>query len=263
MFEEWQQEDKFFVPTKASEQVEIKTKQQHLVIVTGHSGSGKSAIIHHVALKYREKDWIVKPVIRVEEILKIRPTKSKTLFVLNDPIGQKSFDELLYNSWQTYEDVWTSILKKDKLLMTCRKNVLFDSRVKGIISDKTNIVDIDDGQYKFTWDEKRQILNRYTSDINLSEEECIEIIKTEDYFPLLCKFYFSKNRCQNVGLRFFKDPFKCLIAEISAYRHTIKEKYCALFLLKLFNNNLCVNDLLENDLSENKYKHALKLCGID
>lgn len=262
IFEEWQQEDKFFVPTKASKQVENKIKQQHLVIMTGRSGSGKSAIIHHVALKYREKDWTVKPVMRVEEILNIYPTKSKTLFVFNDPIGKESFDELLYNLWQTYEKVLTSILKKDKLLMTCKKNVLFDCRVKGVISDKSNIVDIDDDQYKFTWDEKRQIFNRYASDKNLSDEECSEIIRTEDYFPLLCKFYFSKNKCQNVGLRFFKDPFKCLIAEVSAYRHTIKERYCALFLLILFNNDLCINDL-KNDLSENKFKRALKLCGMD
>lgn len=201
--------------------------------------------------------------MRIEDILNICPTKSKTLFVLNDPIGKESLDELLYNSWQRYEEVLTSILKKDKLLMTCRKNILFDCMVKGLISEKSNIVDIDDGHYRLTDDEKRQILKRYTYDMNLSYEECIEIIKIDDNFPLLCKIYFNKNRCQNIGLRFFKDPFKCLKAEISAYRHTSKEKYCALFLLMLFNNDLCVHDLLENDLSENKFKRALKLCGMD
>lgn len=55
LLDAWQQEDNFFVPTKASEQVENKTTQQNLVIVVGRSGSGKSAIIHHIALKYREK----------------------------------------------------------------------------------------------------------------------------------------------------------------------------------------------------------------
>uniref|UniRef100_A0A8W8IH98 Novel STAND NTPase 3 domain-containing protein n=1 Tax=Magallana gigas TaxID=29159 RepID=A0A8W8IH98_MAGGI len=262
IFEEWQEEDKFFVPTKASAQVENKTKHQLLVTVAGKSGSGKSAIIHHIALKYREMGWAVTPVMSVKRFFMVWPAINKTLVVINDPIGKESFDELLYNSWQRCEEVLTSNLKEVKFLMTCRKNVLDHSRVKGIISDKSNIVDIDCDQYKLTDDEKRQILNRYTSNMNLSEKECAEIIETEFYFPLLCKLYSSKNKCQIKGVRFFREPSICLIEEISGYRQTIKEKYCALFLLTLFNNGLCINDLPANDLSENKFKRALKLCGM-
>nr|XP_034330312.1 putative ankyrin repeat protein RF_0381 isoform X2 [Crassostrea gigas] len=263
IFEEWQQEDKCFVPTKASEQVENKTKDQLLVTVAGKSGSGKSAIIHHIALKYREMGWAVTPLMSIKYFFMVWPKINKTLVVINDPIGKESFNKLLYNSWQRCEEMLTSNLKEVKFLMTCRKNVLCHSRVKGIISDKSNIVDIDCDQYKLTDDEKRQILNRYTSNMNLSEKECAEIIETEDYFPLLCRLYSSKNKCQIKGVRFFREPSICLIEEISGYRQTIKEKYCALFLLTLFNNGLCINDLPVNDLSANKFKRALKLCGMD
>lgn len=99
--------------------------------------------------------------------------------------------------------------------------------------------------------------------MNLPEEECVEILKIERYFPLLCKLYSSKIKFQNIGLRFFKNPVTDLEKEINEYRQNKIEKYCALFLLVLFNNDLTVSSLLGNDVSKNKFKHALKLCGMD
>lgn len=55
IFKDWQQEDELFVQTKASEKVESVIKKSNLVIVAGHSGSGKSAIIQHVELVLKLK----------------------------------------------------------------------------------------------------------------------------------------------------------------------------------------------------------------
>uniref|UniRef100_A0A8W8P0M8 Novel STAND NTPase 3 domain-containing protein n=1 Tax=Magallana gigas TaxID=29159 RepID=A0A8W8P0M8_MAGGI len=60
IFEQWKKEDSCFISTKASKKVEKYIKSENLVIVAGHSGSGKSAIIQHTALKYREQGWTVK-----------------------------------------------------------------------------------------------------------------------------------------------------------------------------------------------------------
>lgn len=86
-----------FIPTKASEEVEKVTESTNLVIVTGYSGSGKSAIIQHIALKYRERGWNVKPVNEVNEIIKGKPTESK-MFLFDDSIGKEFLDEISYNS---------------------------------------------------------------------------------------------------------------------------------------------------------------------
>lgn len=69
IFDQWQQNDIFFIQTKACEEVERKIKIQSPVLVTGHSGSGKSAIIQHIALKYRKRGWSVKPIKGVEDIV--------------------------------------------------------------------------------------------------------------------------------------------------------------------------------------------------
>ena len=60
------QEDEMFVPTTANEKVESLIKAKNLVIVAGHSGCGKTAIVQHIALKYRKNGWVVKPVDAVE-----------------------------------------------------------------------------------------------------------------------------------------------------------------------------------------------------
>ncbi|XP_065924563.1 uncharacterized protein [Magallana gigas] len=62
IFDQWKQDEVCFILTKACEEVEKLFKSRSLVIVAGHSGSGKSAIIQHIALKYREQGWTVKRV---------------------------------------------------------------------------------------------------------------------------------------------------------------------------------------------------------
>lgn len=61
-FNQWRQDDAFFVETKAFNEVENKTNQHNWVIVEGHSGSGKTAIIQHIAIKYKNEGWNVKPL---------------------------------------------------------------------------------------------------------------------------------------------------------------------------------------------------------
>lgn len=74
-------------------------QNQNLVIVTGRSGSGKSAIIKHILLKYLDKGWIVKPVKMVYEMFKICHTEKwsmyTVLFVLDDPIGKDSLNDMI------------------------------------------------------------------------------------------------------------------------------------------------------------------------
>ncbi|XP_065925462.1 uncharacterized protein [Magallana gigas] len=89
---------------------------------------------------------------------------------------------------------------------------------------------------------------------------------TEEYFPLLCKLYFSDKNNQTIGPRFFKEPFNVCQEQIRNFRNDSKkecnEKYCALVLLVLCNNQLCVEDIPEKDCLKEKFELALKLCGM-
>lgn len=91
-----------------------------------------------------------------------------------------------------------------------------------------------------------------------------QILKTETYFPLLCKIYFSKNINKNrkEKLRFFKAPVALFEEEIRHFRKSDKDKYCALVLLVLFNNDLCIEDIRDSAISREKYDLALELCEM-
>ncbi|XP_078338388.1 uncharacterized protein LOC111100306 [Crassostrea virginica] len=168
ILENWQQEDVLFVPTKSSRNVENMIESQNLVIVAGHSGSGKSAMTQHIALKYRRKGWVVKPVDKVEEIKKVYASgkfqPNKTIFVLHDPIGKESYNEILYTSWKQYEQTLEVFLQKVKLLLTSRTWIISDKRAKRLdFVSKENVFIIDDEENKLNDEEKRQIFKKYIS----------------------------------------------------------------------------------------------------
>ena len=101
-------------------------------MVTGHSGSGKSAIIQHVALQYRRQGWIIKPVRNFHEIYDVYKSekfeKDRYVFVFNDPIGKESYDELSYNEWGRYREILDLLIERAKLLLTCRRSIFSDPR---------------------------------------------------------------------------------------------------------------------------------------
>ncbi|XP_052694853.1 uncharacterized protein LOC128173180 isoform X1 [Crassostrea angulata] len=266
VLDQWREDDTFFFSTRASKEVESKIENQNLVIVTGHSGSGKSAIIQHIALKYKYQGWIVKSWKGVKEmkkyILEEECDLNSTILVLNDPIGKDSFDKASYLSWKESELAIFTFLKKGKLLISCRNYILFDNKVKGVLQEITNIVNIEDVKYKLTYEEKRSIWNKYMSNDKISEEDFTEILNTEAYFPLLCKLFSSDMKYQSDGYRFFKEPVKVVEEQIRCFRKEDRGKYCALVLLVLFNNEFCSYDVVRNELLSYKFKRALTMCGL-
>lgn len=152
-------------------------------------------------------------------------------------------------------------LRKAKLLMSCRNNILSDTRIVHYLVNQSNIVDIDIEKNKLSVDEKRHILTRNTPDMNLSDNECDKIVEAERFFPLLCKLYSCKEY-KNKDILFFTEPETVLKDVILEFQKKDQGKYCALALLVLFQDDLCPNDLLENEDTVNKFKHKLKLYGL-
>lgn len=207
MFHYWQKEDVMFIPTTACRAVERLIEKQNLVIVVGQSGSGKSAIIQHIALRYRYECWVVKPVTGVDKIIEAYESNNilpKTLFVINDPIGKESFDINAFYTWTKYDSHLRPCLENFKMLLSCRKDVQCDIRADGFFKDNSNVIDIDSGKYILSDDEKREILNTYnTNNYVFSERDIKEVLKTNMCFPLLCKLFFSDTEKQKDGVQFF------------------------------------------------------------
>lgn len=232
-------------------------------MVTGHSGSGKSAIVQHIALKYRVEGWTIKPVDTVEEIKKDYEsghfTEGKTIFVLNDSFGKHNFDEIEYQKWVKLEQTIALFLKKVKLFLTCRKSVFKDSELSRNFEERS-VVSIDEDELRLSREEKQQILEKYSIGGSNREEKANEILEIDTYFPLLCKLYASQQYRDGNTFILFREPVQFFKKEIESYRKDDKKKYCALACLVFFNNKLCLDDLKKN---ETCFHDCVKLCGLN
>lgn len=231
-------------------------------------GSGKSAIVQNIALKYINEGWTVKPVYTIEEMIQFMRSsncnlQNKYVFVLNNPIGIESFDVQEYNNWRKYEECIEACLKKVKILMTCRLYILSDNKVEGLLKNKSNIVDISNDQNTLSKEEKQNILKAYGVNENISSKQLNDILETKHYFSLLCKSYFSNTIDQSKVMEYFQEPREFYEKQIKRFRKSCKEEYCALVLLVLFNNGLCVEDIWESPILREKYNLALKVCRIE
>ena len=260
---QWQEDDKLFIPTNAAKEVENDVKTNNLIIVHGHSGSGKSAIIQHIALKYREQGWVVKPMYSAEEIHRAFKAgyymKDKTIFVFNDPIGKESLDEILFNEWERYRDTVNLLIKHIKLFLSSRTSVICDQRAEEFLKEKRKIINIDESDIKLNKEEKILMIEKHLSTDKPTQEEIGQILETDMYFPLLCKMYSNYSKQGKNKVTFFREPVTILAKEIKTYKNKNKDRYCALVCLVLFNDKVCLKDLMENSTLFSK---SLQLCKL-
>lgn len=174
--------------------------------------------------------------------------QNKYVFVLNNPIGIESFDEKEYNKWRKYEEYIEAFLKKVKIPMTCRLYILSDNKVDRLLKNKSNIVDISNDQNTLSKEEKQKKLIANAVNENISSKQLNDIPETKHYFPLLCKSYFSKQIVKAKRLNIFKSQGSFMKIKLNNLEKSCKKEYCALVLLVLFNNRLCVEDNWESTI---------------
>ncbi|XP_078327755.1 uncharacterized protein LOC111102455 [Crassostrea virginica] len=262
IFVKWQREDKLFSPTIASDEVERMIETRNIVIVAGHSGSGKSAIIQHIGLKYREDGWVVKPVYSLDEIFEIYEKKNvdteKTLFVLNDPFGQWGINEWSLSYWRSQETNLERFLLDCKLLLSCRSIILHDKNIQQLEhfqEDSSDVIFIDKRRYKLGENEKRQIFRKHNPHKQMNEQ----ILQINAYFPLLCNLFAKTERNNEDQLTFFNEPANILKKDIANLKRSNKIEFCGLLCLVFFNNKLCLDDMRQKD---ELFKECLRLCEL-
>ncbi|XP_078328667.1 uncharacterized protein LOC144623789 [Crassostrea virginica] len=248
-------------------------KANNLVIVTGHSGSGKSAIIQHIALQYRKRGWTIKPVYSFREIHEVYKCENfeqdKYIFIFNDPFGKESYDEISYNEWWRYREILYILVKKGKLLLTCRESIFCDPRAKRFFeqnleknenNDQTlKKIDINDSHNALRKKEKKTLFKKYLPDAKPTKKDFDKICEIGMYFPLFCKLCKGNLMHTKNIVNVFREPTTVLKTEIETYKVKDKETYCGLVCLILCKNNLCVGDLEKNTALFSK---CLNLCEL-
>lgn len=112
--------------------------------------------------------------------VQLQEQEEKTFFY--DPFGKESCDEILLNSWKRFDGLLYNPLRTVKILMLCKHNIMADTRVTSYHVNQSDIVNIDNEKYKLSVNEKRQIMSKYTSGLNLFDKDLNKNVEVERHF---------------------------------------------------------------------------------
>lgn len=252
---QWKKENGDFYSTQVCKEVEQRLTTHSVVMVIGHPGTGKSAIIQHIALQYKKEKWILEPLQSITDFKKMHSNKKKTIYVINDLFGKHAVKKKELTFWRNNEKAIKCFLTKScsKMLMSCRKYIFLDTRIERLFEDCSCVVEC-----KFTIDEKKQFLSNYTTDMDFADK-CANEVEIEAYFPQLCKLYSENHQKEVLG--FFLKPEKFLKSELMSLRDENKELFCALIILAISNDKFCMEHLHEIVYSKQN-EYISKECGM-
>lgn len=273
--QEWKKDGETFVVTRATQHVLESLKLRNCVVVTGNSGSGKSSIIHFVALQLKERDGfeIIPFVTGPSDVLNYANPKKNQVFVIDDICGNESIDIRIVNLWKDHNDRLERIIRtfdgnsddnksmtnrfyRTILLFSCRnhiyKNVHFQT-VEVLTKFECNLLSY---HLCLLPREKKLMIKKYIPDHMIDSIE--NFTDCSDLFPLLCKLATGKNRQKLEQL--FSSPTDYIKSDIETFTLSGKNmKACAIVLCILFDNSFNV-DLLKTKSQYSRVEE--KICDI-
>ncbi|KAJ8315780.1 hypothetical protein KUTeg_007930 [Tegillarca granosa] len=189
----WENDDKTFVPTRATEMIKSLVERHDFVMVTGPPGSGKSASVHSVALQFGKQGYRVFPVSNTNAIKDYWKKDLKQMFVVDDAFGYHTLNKPRCNQWKSdFNDLKVCFSHSDmKIVLTVRTTYEREPVVIDLLEViKPMRIQINDKDRDLTVAERRNIFKAHVTFNNRNDllEMAEQIQNIEIYcFPLLYK----------------------------------------------------------------------------
>jgi ankyrin repeat protein len=241
-----------------------KVRDQPFVTFVGVSGSGKSAMAHHIAIKLQGEGYEVVPIKDIKKIEEYSDPRNPQVFVIDDVVGVFGLQKSKLDALTDYEQKITKpCMVKSRTLMTCRETVLNETQShKAFLCRENSIIRLHSSHHAFDDNDKKQILKKYGLDEDLVSQA---LASTSLMFPLLCKLFSSDTKFQADGSIFFMNPIQCIIKELDEMKTHKALNYAALVLCMLNANSLS-KDIL-NDTVNKEFKNmkinTLENCKLE
>ncbi|CAC5377337.1 unnamed protein product [Mytilus coruscus] len=215
--EQWKVEDQMFVSTGAEKHLMKYIFTESCVTIVGNSGTGKSFLSRHVALKMMDQGYIIIPCDSPGDVRQWFKHGRNTLFIFDDVCGHKCC----------------------KILSTCRQEVYRDEQFNSLCIFKRCIIDLSSQEFRLNSAEQSALADMYFHE---NTDKVKELSEKYDFFPLLCSLYRKQILQKHVNLRsFFSNPFGVFKGELNNLYlegDDGKMKYCCLVLCVMLNNSL-------------------------
>ena len=240
IIENWTHQEENFIETEAFRHSFSECLHSSFITIVGNSGSGKSAIAYHIALKLNKEGYNILPVTSLEEVQRFWDPHKKQLFVCDDPLGTETLDLHKMSDLQARNSYLDSLFNESPsiLIFTCRSIVIRAKALRDRNSILTqNIIDLHSDALVLSKNEKIQILEHYTRSIKgkslntdiISELSCFN-------FPFLCSMYAKNEKYQSKGGSFFDNMFPILQEELDNLRNKSPLKYLVLVVYVVLAN---------------------------
>lgn len=234
---EWTEEETYFVVTQATQRAIDLLSTCSCLVVTGCPGSGKSAIIHHIALRLqREQGYEIVPLVaEPTDLQQYYNGDDKQVFILDNTFGTITVNRHVVDKWCSYLEPIQKILSGGnvKILLGCRSQIAKDpilNCLKELVTNKCSLE-----EFRLSKKERVQIAGKYLD--RASVDKIRDVLDTYDFLPLLCKLY-AKKRYADIH-KFFQYPEDVIKENITDIKsHTDKTQYCALVICVLYNDRL-------------------------
>ncbi|VDI23911.1 Hypothetical predicted protein [Mytilus galloprovincialis] len=275
--EEWIKDDALFVDTRAARYTLSSLQSNNCLLVTGSSGTGKSFIVHHIALHLLNKEGyeIIPFVTGPSDIIHYYDPKKKQVFVVDDICGKESINIQIIELWKSYysnlekiflrnhrNSLGKDVFQGTKLLISCRLRIAKDKQFRNIDLFTKNECNLLSSSMCLLSCERLQMIQKYLSEEMIHYVE--SILENFDFFPLLC--CLSKNKTSEELVKLFSSPIEIIKSDVNNIHLQNRFQFCALVLCVLFREGFNEKWVQSKSMpEENKFKiyEILKELSID
>ena len=252
--QQWEKENNFYIKKRATDYLRHSVLEQlvderefgilgmssgsmNMIFVTGSSGCGKSALIHHVALELKHKGFKITPCINgASDISTFFLRRVGQCFVVDDWCGKTTINSTELDQWKnTFPRIvdYYAEYPKPIVFFSCRSNIFHDPKIQYAFdmdgfSKNRQVINLLSYKFHLTVNEKQAMLQSYNINDN-----CFESMTTKyDFFPLLCKMAHQSPNLQIQHL--FDKPLQTIYSDIQDIARSESAHYCVFLLCFLF-----------------------------
>lgn len=223
------------------------------VVVSGISGSGKSTVVHHTALRMSESHgYLVVPRGNISQVYLREDTGLKIIYVMDDLFGNVSISDYDLFDLNWIFDNMKFIAARNpncKFLITCRPNTISMSKIKDVLPSIVEC-NLHSPELTLTLNERRKICDLYLPEEIIVYQNDHILLQTEQ-LPLLCTLY-KKHFCNSVQ-DFFLNADEIITSKIQAMRESESPSYICLAMLLIYGEDNTLLRLDESVTLEHKY----------
>ncbi|VDI83588.1 Hypothetical predicted protein, partial [Mytilus galloprovincialis] len=266
----WRKEDRKFIKSVASKNVEKQLRNNKCVLVVGRSGNGKSSIIRHLALSTQdEQGYQIIPTVKPpSDILAFHDQKRNHIFIIDDLLGKYRINAQAVDNWSAQIDEVLILLNAasqsqnkrkpfgdNKFLFATGINLYNDNIFQRLYPIRNYVSDI--SNWPINDQEKLAMLRKYIPPESQSKLTK-KLNSDKAYFPLLCRI--AEGRTADQIIRLFSNLNDFIKHDLLALKETNHLKFCIITLCAILKNNFKEDLITECYKLDTERKIFEKIC---